>query len=161
MKTQELSAMRLSRNFTLSEFEVSKTARELGIDNRVPADLVPRVKALVDEILQPMRTRIEIPIHISSGYRCPKVNKVNHGAKLSQHMKGEAADIYIKPEESLGWSLWDVATLIVRFLDFDQLIWEERPNGSRWIHVSYTTRRPNRRQALRTKDGKHYKPLEF
>ena len=86
MKTQELSAMRLSRNFTLSEFEVSKTARELGIDNRVPADLVPRVKALVDEILQPMRTRIEIPIHISSGYRCPKVNRVNHGAKLSQHM---------------------------------------------------------------------------
>jgi hypothetical protein len=44
--------MRLSRNFELSEFEVSKTARELGIDNQVPADLVPRVKALVDEILQ-------------------------------------------------------------------------------------------------------------
>lgn len=151
--------MKLSKNFTLKEFEVSNTAEKLGIDNRVPAKLVPNIKALVDEVLQPIRDKVEIPIHISSGYRCKQVNAVNHGAANSQHMKGEAADIYIIPMEAKGWTLWDIAGLIVRFTDFDQLIYETRPNGSKWIHVSYTTKRPNRHSLLRCKDGKHYYSL--
>ena len=77
MAKQEFSAMRLSRNFTLKEFEVSDTAEKLGIDNRVPTKLVPSVKALVDEILQPIRDKVEIPIHVSSGYRCKQVNAIN------------------------------------------------------------------------------------
>ena len=157
----EYSAMRLSKNFRLKEFEVSKTAEQLGIDNRVPSKLVPSIKALVDEVLQPIRDKIEIPIHISSGYRCKAVNTANHGAKQSQHMKGEAADIYIVPMEAKGWTLWDIACLIVRFTDFDQLIYETRPNGSKWIHVSYTTKRTNRHSLLRCKDGKHYYAMDI
>ena len=161
MAKQEFSAMRLSRNFTLKEFEVSDTAEKLGIDNRVPTKLVPSVKALVGEILQPIRDKVEIPIHVSSGYRCKQVNAINHGAASSQHMKGEAADIYVIPMEAKGWTLWDIAKLIVQFTDFDQLIYESRPNGSKWIHVSYTTKRANRHSLLRCKDGKHYYPLKI
>jgi len=164
MAKQEFSAMRISKNFTLKEFEVSQTAEKHGIDNRVPSKLVPNVKALVDEVLQPTRDKVEIPIHISSGYRCKAVNDKNlrNGASTtSQHMKGEAADIYIIPMEAKGWTLWDIAKLIVQFTDFDQLIHETRPNGSKWIHVSYTTKRANRHSMLRCKDGKHYYPLEI
>lgn len=161
MAKVEYSAMRISKNFTLKEFEVSQTAEKHGIDNRVPAKLVPNVKALVDEVLQPTRNKVEIPIHISSGYRCKQVNAINHGAVSSQHMKGEAADIYIIPMEAKGWTLWDLAKLIVQFTDFDQLIYETRPNGSKWIHVSYTTKRANRHSLLRCKDGKHYYRLEI
>ena len=152
---------RLSKNFTLEEFEVSATARMNGIDNHVPADKVKNVKALVDEVLQPTRDKVGIPIYISSGYRCKEVNRINHGATTSQHMRGEAADIFIDPVCSLGWTLWDVLKLIVQFTDFDQIIWETRPNGSKWIHVSYVTYRKNRHSMLRCADGKTYKILEI
>ena len=153
--------MQLSKNFALKEFEVSETARVNDIDNRVPKRYVKNVKALVDEVLQPTRDKVGIPIYISSGYRCREVNQINHGATSSQHMRGEAADIFIDPVCSLGWTLWDVLKLIVQFTDFDQVIWETRPNGSKWIHVSYVTYRKNRKQCLQCKDGKTYQPLEI
>ena len=164
---QEFSAMQLSKNFTLKEFEVSETARVNDIDNRVPKRYMKNVKALVDNVLQPTRDKVGIPIYISSGYRCREVNRINHGATTSQHMRGEAADIFIDPVCSLGWTLWDVLKLIVRFTDFDQIIWETRPptkarpNGSKWIHVSYVTYRKNRHSMLRCADGKTYKLLEL
>ena len=153
--------MKLSKNFDLEEFEVSEKARRLGIDNSVPANKVENVKALVENVLQPVRDKLEIPIHVSSGYRCPKLNSVCNGAARSQHTKGEAADIYILPHQALGWTLWNVLILIVQFTDFDQVIWETRPNGSKWIHVSYVTYRKNRHSKLRCEDGKHYKELEI
>ena len=148
--------MRISENFTLEEFERSDKATRLGIDNRVPASKVRNVKALVDEVLQPVRTKLGIPIHISSGYRCPALNGAVKGATRSQHMKGEAADIYITSSKV---TLWDVYKCIALCTDFDQLIWETRPSGSKWIHVSYVTYRKNRHQKLQCKDGKTYQTI--
>lgn len=78
-------------------------------------------------------------------------------------MKGEAADIYIDtdPKKNLEWTLWDVLKLIVRFTDYDQVIWETRPNGNKWIHVSYVTYRTNRHDMRRCSDGKTYPKLEL
>lgn len=154
--------MRLTKNFTLEEFERSKTAETYGIDNRVPKQYIRNVQALAEQ-LQTIRDMVEIPIHISSGYRCKEVNRINHGASSSQHMKGEAADIYIDtdPKKNLGWTLWDILKLIVQFIDFDQLIWENRPpspsrpHGSKWIHVSFVTHRKNRHD-VKGFDGKSY-----
>lgn len=154
--------MKLTKNFTLEEFERSKTAETYGIDNRVPKQYIRNVQALAEQ-LQTIRDMVEIPIHISSGYRCKEVNRINHGASSSQHMKGEAADIYIDtdPKKNLGWTLWDILKLIVQFIDFDQLIWEtrppslSRPHGSKWIHVSFVTHRKNRHDA-KGFDGKSY-----
>ena len=167
--SQEFSAMRISPHFVLAEFEKSPTAAACGIDNRVPTRYVPNVVALVNEVLEPVRSKLGIEIYISSGYRCKAVNAKNHGAAHSQHMKGEAADIYISsdPKKNLGYTLWDVLKLIVNITDFDQIIWETRPptkarpNGSKWIHVSYVTYRKNRHSMLRCADGKTYKELEI
>ena len=153
--------MKLTKNFTLEEFEHSETAIRNNIDNRVPERYIKNVKALAEKVLQPTRNRIGIPIYISSGYRCKMLNTAVKGAVTSQHTRGEAADIYLIPAESKGWTLWDVCKLIVKHTDFDQLIWETRPNGSKWIHVSYVTYRKNRHSKLRCDDGKTYKKLQI
>ena len=154
---------RLSKNFKLHEFTDSEKATKLGVDNlaQLTQQNYINIEALCVNVLQKVRDMIEVPIHVSSGFRCRLVNKAAGGVSKSQHTKGEAADIYLIPAESKGWTLWDVLKLIVRHTDFDQLIWETRPNGSKWIHVSFVTYRKNRHNKLRTNDGIHYYPLEI
>lgn len=162
--------MQITKNFKLKEFTNSETAKKLGIDNH--AQLTPKefvnLTAIAENILQPIRDAMQIPIYISSGFRCPQLNRAVHGAAKSQHCKGEAVDIYIKPTPKTHLlstlaaaraTLWDVFDLIYRTCDFDQLIWETRPNGSKWIHVSYVTYRKNRKMVLQCKDGKSYQSL--
>lgn len=53
-------------------------------------------------ILDILRTKIEKPVIITSGYRTPTRNKEAGGAKYSYHMRGQAADIRVngmKPKE--------------------------------------------------------------
>ena len=52
-----------------------------------------------------------------------------------------------------------VCDWMVKHLDYDQIIWETRPNGSKWIHVGYVSEGRNRHKALRCEDGKHYLPF--
>ena len=136
--------MRLSKNFTLEEFERSDTAKRLKIDNHVPQFAIPRLRTLCEKVLQPVRDHFGVPIIITSGYRCPDLNDAVKGATSSQHMKGEAADFKIRTQNI---QLYDIYLWMVDNLQFDQLIWEVRPN-SRWIHVSYKSTGPNRQQVL-------------
>ena len=124
--------MRLSEHFTLQEFERSRKAQELGIDNHVPARLIPALEQLCHQVLEPLRIYAEEPVVISSGYRCPRLNRLVGGALLSQHVKGEAADIRI-PDRLTGmrWFAW-----LMENTTFDQLIWEHRRPSTYWIHVS-------------------------
>ena len=94
-----------------------------------------------------------MPIYVSSGYRSPRLNNAVHGATTSQHTTGQAADIYIKNQEM---PLKAVCDWMIKNLSFDQIIWETRPNGSKWIHVSYVSMEKNRKMAMRCEDGTHY-----
>lgn len=47
-------------------------------------------------VLDILRTKIEKPVIITSGYRTPTHNKEVGGAKYSYHMRGMAADIRVK-----------------------------------------------------------------
>lgn len=53
--------------------------------------------ALIDtelvHVLEGIRSMLDVPIKINSGYRCPKRNAAVGGAKLSRHLIGCAADI--------------------------------------------------------------------
>jgi len=82
----------ISKNFSYSEFENSETAKKYGIDNTIPEELKPRAKALVDNVLQPLRDVFGV-MPINSGYRCKKLNEEVGGVESSQHRKAEAADI--------------------------------------------------------------------
>ncbi len=85
------------------------------------------------EPLEPLRQWYGKPIVISSGYRCPALNRAVGGANTSQHMKGEAADLHL-PSIAIGrqWVEW-----LLDNVRFDHLIWEHDSYGRYWIHISY------------------------
>ena len=122
----------LTKHFTLEEFSHSSTAKARGIDNTVPKQLVPALRNLCERVLEPLRERVKEPVMISSGYRCPALNKAVGGTNASQHMKGEACDIYMEDKTKLR--KWFAILLDG---DFDQLIFERNRRTDRcWIHVS-------------------------
>ena len=124
--------MKLTKHFTLEEFTRSSTAKVRGIDNTVPEKLIPALRNLCVTVLEPLREQAKEPVEISSGYRCPELNHVVGGKNTSQHMKGEACDIYMEDKEKLR--KWFA---ILMDGDFDQLIFERnRRTGHCWIHVS-------------------------
>lgn len=128
------TALQLSPHFTLAEFVASATAKARGIDNTMPAELIPAARRLCANVLEPVRQHFGA-VRITSGYRCPKLT-LAIGSKLdSQHCRGEAADIKIA-----GVSTASIAMYIRDVLPFDQLILEEVIPGqptSGWVHVSY------------------------
>lgn len=84
----------ISKNFSYREFEASTTATEMGICNTITSfEVRDSIKALVLNVLQPLRDAWGKPLKINSGYRCPELNKLKGGVSNSQHMKGEAADV--------------------------------------------------------------------
>ncbi len=122
----------VSRHFKPAELEGSKIALERGIDNRCPEVLRPNL-AILAAGLERLRAYLHgKPVIVSSGYRCPELNKLVGGSDKSQHMKGEAADIRV-PEFGDPQAVAK-ALLPARFiLGIDQLILE-----SSWVHVSFT-----------------------
>jgi D-alanyl-D-alanine dipeptidase len=146
--------MRLSKNFTVSEFIKSQTASRKGIDNSMPEEHLESAQALAENVLQKIRDEFGV-VTVTSGYRSEALNEAIGGSSKSQHSKGEAADI-----EIMGKSNGELADWICMNLDFDQCILEFHTKGdpnSGWVHVSHTTRRKNRKQALtatRRSDGK-------
>jgi len=129
--------------FTMSELTSSPTARRKGIDNTPNGVQRAALTALVTNILDPLREAYGKPIVVTSGFRCPRLNRAVGGVAKSQHMKGEAADIRtLSDRPSDNKKLFD---LIIKLgLPFDQCIDEY---GYNWIHVSYTSQ-GNRRQVL-------------
>lgn len=142
--------------FTIKELSASTEARKMGIDNTPTPEAVDKLTALVEAVLDPLRERYGHPIHVSSGYRCPRLNKAVGGSATSQHMTGEAADIYVTNVKDKAM----LFSLIYYLLPYDQLIWERGTDEApSWIHVSYREG-GNRRECLRTKDGIHYYPYK-
>jgi len=145
---------KLSKNFTLEEL----THTESHLPNVPTEKEIANLTALVQNVLQPARDLLGSPIFVHSGFRSPAVNKQQGGTMrpLSQHCKGEAADLEVVDNAALYH-------LIYTNLPFDKLIWEggnERQPD--WVHVSYKANR-NRKQLLRmrTVNGKRvYEPLE-
>lgn len=78
----------LTPNFTLDEF-------------RCPCcgDVIEAAARALALRLQPVRDNYG-PIHIWSGYRCPKHNQVVGGRPFSQHLCGLAADIACSDDAS-------------------------------------------------------------
>lgn len=143
--------------FSIEELTASTEARKMGIDNTPTSEVIANLTALVEAVLDPLRERYGHPIIVSSGYRCPRLNKAVGGAETSQHVKGEAADIYVADAKGRA----ELFSIIYYLLPYDQLIWERGTDEApAWIHVSYREGN-NRRECLRTKDGIHfyqYKP---
>jgi len=128
-----LTAGQVSAHFSLQELTASDTARARGIANQPgPAEL-RRMKALCEQVLEPLRTALGKPITINSCYRGPELNAAVGGAANSQHVSGQAADIKVGGMTVLAL----FQHILQQGLPFDQLIYEAPSATSQWVHISY------------------------
>lgn len=117
--------------FTVKELARSVTAEAKKIDNTPTPDAEANLKALISNVLDPLRKAYGSSITVTSGYRSPRLNAAVGGVKTSQHQRGQAADITAgSPEENK--KLFDLARELN--LPFCQLIDEKK---YKWVHISY------------------------
>lgn len=119
--------------FTIGELLYSKTALENKINNlKTTPEIEDNLRALIENVLEPARVRLGVPIIVTSGYRCAVLNRLVKGEQTSQHLRGQAADLVCT-------SAADKRRLfeILRTMDVDQLLYERDSKGTTWIHVSY------------------------
>lgn len=144
--------------FKLDEFVKSAVAKKYNIDNTPTKEVVKNIENLVTNILDPARAILGEPITIKSGFRSLALNshKEIQGAPTSQHLYGEAADCVCSSNRRLFM-------LIKDNFEFDQLIGEDiQPGGDfKWVHVSFTTRKKNRKQVLVAKRNPNTKKMEY
>jgi zinc D-Ala-D-Ala carboxypeptidase len=132
----------LSPHFALEELIATQHRQ---YDNRPP----PAVRA----VLAQTATRMEAVRHllgdhtvsVSSGYRCPELNRAVGGAATSAHLAGHAVDFNCY---GFGAPLEVCRAIAASDLLFDQVIEE----GS-WIHLSFD---PRSRRRVLTKVGAGY-----
>ena len=128
----------VSKNFDYKEFEKSDTAKKFGIINVInTSEIRDSIKALVIEVLQPLRDAWGKPLSVNSGYRCRKLNEVIGGVETSQHCKGEAADISCSEPAKLAQLAYDLE------LPYDQMILYPT-----FVHFSHKLNGEQRNQIL-------------
>lgn len=169
----------LSPHFTLEELTVSDTAKKYKISN-LPTPI--HEKTLVHTcqyLLEPLRALLNekykeykgkkvkcVSIRITSGYRSAALNAKVGGAKKSQHLTGEAADLEAKlifqdnTSKVLPYTeLYADVKAFVKAgkLSVDQCI-QECVGSTKWVHVSHSAagKTKDRKQFL-IYDGKTYK----
>lgn len=163
--------MQITEHFTLEELIYSDTAKKLNINNEPPLILHGALKHTCQYLLEPLRALLNVKyvgrvingkiiskviLRITSGYRCEKLNEKVRGAKNSQHVSCEAADIEAififqdKTKQVLNYmALFADINQFVNddLLSIDQCI-QEKAGDAIWVHVSYSIlgQQKNRKQ---------------
>ena len=139
--------MKLSNNFTLEEMTKSATANKLGISNIPDVEGIKKLKELCTKILQPIRDKYGHPIIVTSGYRCKKVNEAVGGAKNSQHMFAEAADIKCDDNNYLYDLIIDMIEdnniTVGQLIKYTSKTDKRKNPAILWIHVSLPGKHKN------------------
>jgi uncharacterized protein YcbK (DUF882 family) len=91
--------MKLTKNFTLKEFECKGNCD-------MPKDVLHNIQKVANQ-LQVIRDKVGVPIKVNSAYRCLEYNRSIGSKDTSQHVLGKAVDIVIK-----GYTPNEVADLI-------------------------------------------------
>lgn len=121
----------MSKYFRLEEFLTSSKAKEKKIENIPSWEIVEHLKELA-EFLDDIREAWGSAIAITSGYRCPSLNKAVGGVDTSLHLKGYAADLQPK-----NGKMKEFKKFIVDYLQdkqFDECILES-DGKSEWVHI--------------------------
>jgi len=122
--------MRLTRNFSLEQLIYSETAARERIDNTPGPDIINNLQLLAKGLEQ-VQALTGFPLEISSGYRCPALNRCVGGAETSQHTQGLAADFTCA---EFGPPVDIIKAVRDSGIDFDQCILEY----AKWVHISFS-----------------------
>ena len=148
---------KISKHISYKEATYSNTAKFLGIKNKPKAEDIKNMKTVAEKVFEPLREWVGCPIKVNSFYRSEELNLAIKGSPTSSHLKGQAIDITsMTCEKKECKSNLDMFHYIKDNLDFDQLIWEFGAEP-KWLHVSYVSKKANRKQVLVTKRrGKYF-----
>ena len=151
---------KISKHISYKEATRSITAIRLGIDNTPFEYELGNMKAVAENIFEPLRKWVGGAIKVTSFFRSTKLNKAVGGSESSQHCQGRAIDI----DDVYGYKTnAEMFHYIKDNLDFDTLIWEfgtyDNPD---WIHISYVSNERNRGRILKAiKDNGKTKYLKY
>lgn len=123
-----MTDIQLSEHFNSSEFDCKGTSCHCGGNG-------DKMNPILILCLEQLRSDIGgIPLIVTSGYRCAIHNAECEGSsRVSQHMKGNAADIIIPDGLTFGEFLWYVENTVTaegyKFDGIGEYPWQE------FIHV--------------------------
>lgn len=129
----------MTPHFTLAEFTASATARDMGIDNALPPELLADAQRTLD-MLERIRGYLTealgrpVPLIITSGYRCLALNAAIGSRGTSDHVQARAVD-FRAPAYGSPTLVCRALAPQVSALGIGQLI-NEYPGGNGWVHVS-------------------------
>lgn len=114
---------RITQHFTMEEMTITQVR---GVDNSLPERLYPNMLKICD-FMEGVRSLLQKPIIVNSGYRSMLVNLKVGGSPTSDHMKALACD-FICPQ--FGSPLDIVRAIRKSGKPLDQCIYE-----GTWVHV--------------------------
>lgn len=133
--------------FTLQEFLRSDTAVQRGIQNTPTFTIVEHLKSLA-QVLDIVRAGWGAPIRVTSGYRCPDLNKAVGGSTTSAHLLGWAADLQPANGTQREFNEFVAAFLKSKGIGFDQLI-RERSGKTEWLHFGLFNAQGQQRRQIK------------
>lgn len=120
--------MKFSPHFTYDELTHTYT----NCANIPSVTQLLNLKSVCLWILEPLRSILNMPIHINSAYRSPETNQSIGGVPNSLHLHGLAVDISTR-----SWSIEQIK-MAVDFLNKQSAV-DEIIQHSTYIHVGLST----------------------
>lgn len=148
-KGKDMDENQLTQHFTLEEFAVT-SHKEFQQKNLAYAKTMRTRLENMANFLEEVRAVCNSPLLITSGVRCPELNKAVGGVATSQHVTGHAVDIIPQKNGSVQDHF---CKIFKSHLIYDEMILEE-VNKKVWIHISFVGMN-GRRKAL-TYNGRKY-----
>lgn len=142
--------MQLTPHFTIEEIAGTSNEQYKKLNLLKAQEQMGKMYMLAG-FAERVREIIGKPMIITSGYRCPELNKAIGGALTSQHIFCEAIDFVVKglrPEDIFN-------KIVTSDLKYNQIIIERNKSGSQWVHISIGSYK----QKLQF-DGKQYIRLD-
>ena len=138
-----MTRTKLSQHFYLDELLPAGVS-----EDEVPPDVQVCLEMLVEELLEPLREALGMPLRVHSGYRPPVRNAAVGGKTHSDHLTGNAADFHVDAGFERTWQESTIFAFHFLRTQFDgrfgQLILEDHRTfyhnpAKFWIHVSNPT----------------------
>lgn len=126
--------------FEIYEFLKSDTAISKGINNTASPEVIEHIMELRC-LLNQIREEWGGPIRITSGYRCPELNKLVGGVPNSSHLTGYAADIIPVNGDKDTSVMQKFKSAVRQFFEErrNKLLWDqvilEKNKYTEWIHI--------------------------
>jgi hypothetical protein len=152
----------LSENLSVAEFlrtqHVDLVPDQVELWQSCP-ELRANAVRLAEEVFEPCRAVLRVPLRVTSGLRCPELNHRVGGKPTSRHLFGLAIDVVpggaLDPMPALYCLMHALRRGELPHLD--QAIIEGSPATGKWLHLQAAQDgRPSRQLVLQSEDGREF-----